>query len=85
VFRTIIAPSFLIMLCPPIVGLIWFTHTKVNGSVAKLAERMASEGVAATIWQVWAADLSGLPDGVGNHHRLRRGGTRLHAPDPGKA
>ena len=73
------------MLCLPIVGLIWFTYTKVKGSVAKLAERMASEGVAATIWQIWAAICLGSPTAWAIIAVFAAGGTRLHAPYPGKA
>jgi 7-dehydrocholesterol reductase len=61
VFRTIIAPSLLIVICPPIVGLIWFTHTQLDGSVMALAQLMASKGVASTIRHIWQPIIFGSP------------------------
>jgi 7-dehydrocholesterol reductase len=59
--RPVIAPLLVIVICPPIVGLIWFTHTKLDGSVAALAELMTSQGVTSTIWQVWRPIFFGSP------------------------
>jgi 7-dehydrocholesterol reductase len=60
-FRTTIAPLFLIAILPPVVGLVWFANTETGGSVLALAHVMASEGGASTIWQTWRSILLGSP------------------------
>jgi len=61
VFRTIIAPPLVIIICPLIVGLIWFTNTQLDGSVTALAQLMTSNGVASTIWHIWQPIFVGSP------------------------
>jgi 7-dehydrocholesterol reductase len=61
VFRTSIGPAVLIVICPPMAGLIWFADTKLDGSLTKLGDMIASQGVASTLWQAWKPIVLGSP------------------------
>ena len=50
-FRKLASPFLLVVLCPPLTGLVWFTSTKLDGSVMKLGELMISNGIISTIYQ----------------------------------
>src|SRR5688572_13637427 len=59
--RHTVIPLALLMLCPPAVGVLWFTHVKLGGSVAALAQLITERGFFATIAEIWAPLLFGTP------------------------
>ncbi len=52
--RHTMMPLFLIVACPPIAILMWYTCTQLDGSLALLWGRMLHHGLLATIWSAWA-------------------------------
>src|SRR5215831_7192036 len=59
--RTTILPAAIMLLLPPSVGLIWYTHTRLEGSVVRLAQWFATAGPGAVLEQVWGPIIFGSP------------------------
>jgi 7-dehydrocholesterol reductase len=59
--RHTVIPLVLLTLCPPAVGVLWFTHTQLDGSVAMLARLVSERGLFTTVAQIWAPILFGTP------------------------
>ena len=53
VFRGVLMPLFLVIVCPPVAMLLWFTHVKLGGSLAALFDIFRRDGVLATVRGVW--------------------------------
>jgi 7-dehydrocholesterol reductase len=51
--RKILAPLLLVILCPPLVMLVWYTNVSLNGSIAQLFDLFTKHGVFSTIYQIW--------------------------------
>lgn len=49
-----IVPLLLVLGCPPIVILFWYTNTKLDGSLLKLGDLIASNGFFQTLYEVWS-------------------------------
>ncbi|CEG56507.1 phosphatidylethanolamine N-methyltransferase family domain-containing protein [Legionella fallonii] len=52
--RNLFGPLFLILVCPVFVMLMWYTNTELNGSLLALWNLLLEQGVAQTIYKVWA-------------------------------
>lgn len=53
-FHQTFFPLFLILVCPPLVFLIWYTNTALNGSLVELWGFLSQQGISgafSTIWQ----------------------------------
>lgn len=53
IFRHVLAPLSLIVLCPPAVMLFWYTNTHLGGSFLSLAHFFVDEGFLSALWQIW--------------------------------
>jgi 7-dehydrocholesterol reductase len=52
-FRNTLGPFLLILLCPPFAMIIWYTNTKLAGSIAELWGMINTHGFFATIYTIW--------------------------------
>ncbi len=52
--RNLLGPLFLILVCPVFVMLMWYTNTELQGSLLALWNLLLEQGVASTIYKVWA-------------------------------
>ncbi len=52
-FSKILAPLFLIVVCPPAVLLICHTNTHLNGSFVQLFQEFSQKGLLTSIYDVW--------------------------------
>jgi 7-dehydrocholesterol reductase len=52
-FSKILAPLFLIVVCPPAVLLIWYTNTYLNGSFVQLFQEFSQKGLLVSVYDVW--------------------------------
>lgn len=59
--RQTLIPLSLLLVCPPFVLVLWYTHTQLGGSLAALLERFAADGAAATLGSIWAPHILGSP------------------------
>jgi 7-dehydrocholesterol reductase len=59
--HTTIAPAALMLLTPPVAGLVWFTDTKLDGSLVRLAHWMAAAGIGTVAADVWGPIVFGSP------------------------
>lgn len=51
--RTTIGPSLLILCCPAVVMLMWYTNTALLGSLSSLSQLIVSQGFFTTLYQIW--------------------------------
>ncbi len=51
--RRCAGPLLLIILCPPLVMLVWYTNVFLEGSVRNLYALFAQQGVFSTIYAIW--------------------------------
>src|SRR5438128_2403505 len=59
--RTTILPAALLVLTPPLTGLIWYTNAHLDGSVASLADWIGSAGIGEVLARVWGPIVLGSP------------------------
>lgn len=52
-FRSVISPLLLMLLCPPAVMLVWYTCAHLGGSLSALFHLMMSDGIHTTICSIW--------------------------------
>ena len=52
--RTLLGPLFLLLACPPAVMLFWYANVTLGGSLTALAHVILTQGLFATIYNVWA-------------------------------
>lgn len=52
-FRRVFMPILLLLFCPPIVILLWFTNVELGGSIQKLFELFQIDGFFTTLTLVW--------------------------------
>jgi 7-dehydrocholesterol reductase len=52
-FRGTLMPLFLLTVCPPFVMILWYTHTRLGGSLEELVKLILRDGVLATIASIW--------------------------------
>jgi 7-dehydrocholesterol reductase len=62
ILRTTVVPAALLLFTPPFVGLVWYTQSRLDGSVARLADWIGSEGIVSVLGQIWG------PIGLGSSH-----------------
>ena len=60
--RHSIAPLLLILFCPPMVMVTWYTSVFLDGSVLRLWHLFVQEGFFTTIYRIWAPLFFGTPD-----------------------
>lgn len=51
--RNSLGPLLLILLCPPFVMLMWYTNTKLGGSLGDLWELMLQQGLLQATYDIW--------------------------------
>lgn len=52
-FRRIFMPILLLLLCPPMVILLWYTNTQLGGSLQNLLELFRQDGFLTTLVLIW--------------------------------
>jgi len=52
-FRHTLFPLFLLTACPPFAILVWFTHTRLEGSLGALVALMLDRGPFDALWMAW--------------------------------
>jgi len=52
-FKKTVVPLILMLFCPPIVILMWYTNVVLDGSLSSLADKFSSEGVLGSIYSIW--------------------------------
>ncbi len=58
---TTILPVVLVALCPPATGVVWYTDTRLDGSLSRLVQAVAADGVIATLRHIWGPVILGSP------------------------
>lgn len=53
-FRHIIGPLLLIVCCPPLVMLMWYTNVSLGGSLESLGTLILDQGFFSTLYAVWS-------------------------------
>ena len=61
ILHTTILPAALLIVTPPITGLIWYTDTRLDGSITRLAEWIGSAGIVAVLAQALGPVALGSP------------------------
>ncbi len=51
--RTILGPLLLISACPPLVILLWYTNSHLNGSLSQLGTLIVQQGFFSSLYQIW--------------------------------
>jgi len=51
--RRLLVPLLLLLVCPPLVILVWYTQVALGGSFASLLTLLQKEGVLSTIMKIW--------------------------------
>lgn len=59
--RSVIGPLLLVLVCSPIVMLVWYTNVALDGSLQQLGNLFAQEGIFKTIYNIWAPVFFGTP------------------------
>ena len=59
--RTTAIPLLLVLVCPPTVILVWYTHVHLGGSLAAHFARFADEGFLAALARIWGPVFFGSP------------------------
>ncbi len=57
--RRNLLPLFLLVPCPAVAMLLWYTHVRLGGSVTALAHVVAARGPLAVIWDAWGPVVFG--------------------------
>jgi 7-dehydrocholesterol reductase len=57
--RQSVLPALLIVVCPPAVMLLWYTHAALGGSIAELARVFARDGFFETLSAAWGPNFFG--------------------------
>src|SRR5437016_4107102 len=57
--RRVLLPALLILICPPITLLLWYTHVALGGSLFALIRKFENIGIIGTIAQVWGPVVFG--------------------------
>lgn len=52
--RRFVGPLALILFCPPLVMLVWYTNVHLDGSVSALYAQCVAQGVFPTVYAAWA-------------------------------
>lgn len=52
-FRRIFMPVLLLLICPPLVILMWYTNVELDGSIQELFEIFSEDGFFATLSDAW--------------------------------
>ncbi len=52
--RRIIIPLALVLVCPPMVILMWYINVELDGSLLRLWHLFQSQGVFTAIWKIWS-------------------------------
>ncbi len=60
--KKILWPLLLIILCPPLVMLVWHTNVSLDGSFQTLWHVLAKEGLFATLYAIWSPVFFGTAD-----------------------
>lgn len=60
--RHILGPLLLIIFCPPLVMLVWYTNVHLDGSIQKLCALFAQDGIFATIYAIWSPVFFGTSE-----------------------
>ena len=53
IFRSTIMPLFLIVACPPIAILMWYTNIALDGSLSRLGQEISSQGLFGFLYSAW--------------------------------
>jgi len=61
VLRKVISPLALIIFCPLMVMLMWYTSTSLDGSFYQLGKLMYQEGFSITCYNIWSPYFFGTP------------------------
>lgn len=54
ILRRFIGPLALLVVCPPLVMLIWYVNVHLDGSVSKLYALFVQEGFFSSLYSIWA-------------------------------
>ncbi len=60
--RDTVVPLVFIGACPPIVMVLWYTNTALDGSLHALLQLFGREGVLTTVYAVWRPVIFGTPE-----------------------
>lgn len=52
--RHTFVPLMLILFCPPMAILMWYTNVALDGSIIKLWNLFQHEGIFTTVWRIWS-------------------------------
>ena len=52
--RQTVVPALLITVCPPTAILIWYVHSALGGSLSRLVDLFAKDGLFTTLERIWA-------------------------------
>jgi 7-dehydrocholesterol reductase len=52
--RHTFVPLMLILVCPPMAILMWYTNVALNGSILNLWNLFLSNGIFSTVWRIWS-------------------------------
>jgi 7-dehydrocholesterol reductase len=50
----LIGPMLLILVCSPLVMLVWYTNVSLDGSIQNLCTLFAKQGIFSTIYSIWS-------------------------------
>lgn len=53
IIRSTIGPLLLVICCPAIVMLMWYTNTRLGGSLSVLASQIENQGFFTLLYQIW--------------------------------
>ena len=53
-FRRTLCPLFLLVCCPPVVILVWYTNVSLGGSLSALYHLISEVGLFSTIYSIWS-------------------------------
>src|SRR4051794_34027349 len=65
IYRTTLVPTALLLFTPPFAGLVWYTNAHLDGSIARLADWIWSEGIVSVVIKVWRPIIFGSPSAWG--------------------
>lgn len=59
--RNIVGPFFLMIMCPPLILLFWYTNSVLKGSFSTLWQQILSNGFLTTLLEIWRPYFLGTP------------------------
>ena len=59
--RNVLAPLFLIVACPPSVGVLWYTCAHLDGSLGRFVSMVLEMGPIGAMTEIWAPIFFGTP------------------------